>query len=975
MFCTQCGCRVEEGLSFCPQCGAKLVKREPTVPAKVENTEKPAKVKKEKAVTKQPGETPKKNLTGLWIALAAVLVLSIVVTVFAVLTFPLEVTISTEGKTKTTTGFIRDLEIAVKSNQPILSVQYEVGTKNSKNLTDTELTGSLLEKTTTIEKMQIPVGKTVLRIHVKTLFGTYTDTVNLQYDFGYTAAPMESAIVYSDNGTKLLDNELLVYFADGVAAKDAKALLETYGAEVVGEIYLMNQYQTRFANSDIYTLETIKAQMEEEEQVVAVTYNTILDTASSLYPNDTEYDSWDTASPAGNNWGLECIDAPGAWEYLNKMQGTKVGVIDSSLMYSHEDLEINSGHYNILPTDDFPTLASLMEYYTEESKTHICSGNGCNFCSMRDHGTHCAGIIGARGNNRKGVSGVNWNADLYFTTFWYNYLNDSGNLGYYDTYNGWMYSVAYMVASGCRVLSISVGSKFPSIVDEEEREIAATYNAMIKKLEDAGYDFLIMKAAGNSGDDASNYSLNRIMTTGEHARAHTVIVGALEHSTNIWGKNVRYSMAGYSNYGELIDVVAPGSYIYSTVFNGYEYMSGTSMATPMAAGVASLLYSVEPNLTYDQVKDILIATNSMNCAKGGRTYPIVNAKLAVEYVLAEGGGNPEPIEPEVGFVTGTIQDAVTSEVIENAGVLVTNSQTNESYEATVVNGVYYLYADPGAYTMTFRADGYQDETIYNVQVTAGVVNYNIRLNMVQENPINGYISGTVLDAFDASRIPYANIKIYKGVNNTSGDPVASIMANEFGYYDAYLEPGNYTLVGSADGYITSQANVLVVGDRSMSNQNCVLTPILNEGEIRVVLTWGEYPSDLDSHLLGPTPDGEQFHVLYKDKNYYYDGQKYVNLDVDDTSSYGPETTSVYIGVEGVYTFYVHDYTNRNSNQSNALATSNAQIKVYIGGSGEYYEFNVPNDDGTIWVVFTIENGVLTPVNTMDYGQDDYIPET
>lgn len=89
----------------------------------------------------------------------------------------------------------------------------------------------------------------------------------------------------------------------------------------------------------------------------------------------------------------------------------------------------------------------------------------------------------------------------------------------------------------------------------------------------------------------------------------------------------------------------------------------------------------------------------------------------------------------------------------------------------------------------------------------------------------------------------------------------------------------------------------MVGGGTKSNQDCALIPNLKNGEMRIVLTWGDYPSDLDSHLVGPSPYGS-FHVYYDDKNAYYDGVLYNNLDVDDTDSYGPETTSVYVEVNG-----------------------------------------------------------------------------
>jgi uncharacterized protein YfaP (DUF2135 family) len=77
-----------------------------------------------------------------------------------------------------------------------------------------------------------------------------------------------------------------------------------------------------------------------------------------------------------------------------------------------------------------------------------------------------------------------------------------------------------------------------------------------------------------------------------------------------------------------------------------------------------------------------------------------------------------------------------------------------------------------------------------------------------------------------------------------------------------------------------------------------------------VLYWGELPSDLDSHLVGPDVSGEKFHIYYSNMSYYSNDVKMADLDLDDVSSYGPETTTIYSPTDGMYAFYVHNYTDR-----------------------------------------------------------------
>ena len=113
-----------------------------------------------------------------------------------------------------------------------------------------------------------------------------------------------------------------------------------------------------------------------------------------------------------------------------------------------------------------------------------------------------------------------------------------------------------------------------------------------------------------------------------------------------------------------------------------------------------------------------------------------------------------------------------------------------------------------------------------------------------------------------------------------------------------------------------------------------------------MLTWDNAPADLDTHLTGPTTSGPRFHVAYYALT-VNDGSV-ASLDVDDTSSYGPETVTITSQIAGVYRYYVHDFTNDGTNPSLAMSNSGAQVKVY-NSSGLVATFNIPaNQGGTIW---------------------------
>ncbi len=161
--------------------------------------------------------------------------------------------------------------------------------------------------------------------------------------------------------------------------------------------------------------------------------------------------------------------------------------------------------------------------------------------------------------------------------------------------------------------------------------------------------------------------------------------------------------------------------------------------------------------------------------------------------------------------------------------------------------------------------------------------------------------------------------------------------------------------------------------------------ICEANTIRIVLRWGDKPSDLDSHLTGPAVSGaNRFHVYFGSRHYFNDGTYNstnalyaADLDYDDTSSYGPEITSIRKLTPGDYYFYVHDFSNRNSNASTALCNSNASVEIYKGlskipivmANGHPARFTI-NYSGaaTLWAVCKISvdsRGIvsITPINS------------
>jgi hypothetical protein len=117
-----------------------------------------------------------------------------------------------------------------------------------------------------------------------------------------------------------------------------------------------------------------------------------------------------------------------------------------------------------------------------------------------------------------------------------------------------------------------------------------------------------------------------------------------------------------------------------------------------------------------------------------------------------------------------------------------------------------------------------------------------------------------------------------------------------------------------------------------------------------------------------------YHIYYSDMSYYDGNVRHAFLDVDDTSYDGPETTTVYgMTPNGTYSFYVHDYTNRNRTGSTVLANSGAKVEVYIGEDRIAQYFVPTSGIGNVWHVFDFNaiDGTIRSVNAFSTVSNPY----
>jgi subtilisin family serine protease len=308
-------------------------------------------------------------------------------------------------------------------------------------------------------------------------------------------------------------------------------------------------------------------------------------------PGDSRFDElWGMHNTGQTGGSIDAdIDATEAWEGVTESAEIIVAVIDTGIDYTHPDLDDNMW----INTAEIPGNG-----LDDDSNGYVDDVHGYDFVNGdgdpmddRNHGTHCAGTVGAEGNNAIGVAGVCWKVRLMAPKF----LDENGTGLTSDA----IYCVQYAMQMGAKVLSNSWGSW--------------GYNQALKDAIDAagalGIPFVV--SAGNYGSDndqspyyPSSYESDNIIS-----------VISSDHTD---------AKSSFSSYGLVsTDLAAPGGSILSCAPGGeYLYLSGTSMAAPHVAGACALMLTINPWLTAVELKQILMDTVDPTlpgaCASGGR---------------------------------------------------------------------------------------------------------------------------------------------------------------------------------------------------------------------------------------------------------------------------------------------------------------------------------------------------------------------
>lgn len=269
--------------------------------------------------------------------------------------------------------------------------------------------------------------------------------------------------------------------------------------------------------------------------------------------------------------------------------------------------------------------------------------------------------------------------------------------------------------------------------------------------------------------------------------------------------------------------------------------------------------------------------------------------------------------------------------------------------------------------MTFSKNGYLSEKMYIAESDSELQNviYCSTVELIpQDQAGRGAASGTIKSATTAEGVGNIELNIRRGIHNIYTDVVLKTVTDSNGKYQIRgLPAGNYTvqLVDAAEEYVMSYFEIKILGNRTITNQDGIVAPEMDDSYLRSVLTWGLNPEDLDSHMACEFSNGENAHVYYSNKKGYCNEVLVCQLDVDDISSYGPETITLKGVKPGVFDYYIYHYSG-----SGLLSSSSASVCLYLQGTEgmKKYTFHVPEGSGRYWSVYRYNSATETivPVN-------------
>ncbi|MES2617534.1 MAG: S8 family serine peptidase, partial [Bacteroidota bacterium] len=518
-------------------------------------------------------------------------------------------------------------------------------------------------------------------------------------------------------------------------------------------------------------------------------------------------------------WHLNKIMAQNAWDIQKGKSSIVIGLVDDALDTAHQDLEPivwrnkNEIRGNGIDDDGNGYTDDYIGWDFADNDNDPSSG------SSLKHGTHCGGIAAAKTDNSTGIASIGFGCQLMIAKI--------GKAGYsylFSPYQG----VEYAIINKANVISMSWGGGGYSY----------TYQLIFDNAYKKG--IVCVAAAGNSSTSITSFPAGY---------NHVIAVGSTTSGDVV---------SGFSNYGTWVDVMAPGSGIYSTLpGNSYGNLSGTSMACPLVSGLCALMLSKNPNASPDEIEKCLKsgcdninsnnsgfigqmgagrinAENSLKCMKPitadftsnftricqGDTIQFFDKSsptpAAIKWIFQ--GGTPATsllTNPKVRYASNGIYDVQLIAFGNNfSDTIIRKQYVTVSKPTAILSGIRTIFEGNSTtiqvdftgnapWSVTY-SDGTISTTLNNITVTPyyisvkPIVNTNYTLTAMSDRGCSGIISGA------------ASVNVKKASNNCSNALKYQLSLggalDDFGYdisedanNNVYVS-GNTLNYGNGDGY-------------------------------------------------------------------------------------------------------------------------------------------------------------------------------
>jgi len=514
-----------------------------------------------------------------------------------------------------------------------------------------------------------------------------------------------------------------------------------------------------------------------------------------LTPNDPSF---------GSQYGLNIIGAQAAWDYFSTGSNIVIAIVDDAVERTHGDLSPNLW---VNPGDPAGGGDQDGNGYIDDINGWDVGSNDNNPnppSSSYDHGTHVAGISSARSNNSTGVASIGYSCKLMCIKA------TTTPTAITNGYDG----IVYAAANGAHVINMSWGGPGFSTTAQNVCNYAW------------GEGCILVAASGNDNVSSQFYP----------AAYNNVISVAATNSSD--------QKASFSNYGAWIDISAPGNNIYSTtVGNTYGNKSGTSMASPMVAGLVGLMWSLNPGMTQTDLINCLLTTadniNAMNPSYIGQLGSGRIDAAAAMACVATTLNNPPVADFVANFTSITAGGSVTftdlSTYTPTTWTWNFPGGTPASFSGQ--NPPPIVYNTPGLYNVTLtasNANGTDTETKSNyINVGAAGGCHTINLPIPGAWTLNNYYTGATVGAdgwvngknvyndrekamyYDASALPYTQmvqcyiafgmaysatpskivpVRVYDGTSGTPGAQIGTTYNLTMGEIMTDVNGGFYTNV-------------------------------------------------------------------------------------------------------------------------------------------------------------------------------------